>query len=286
VLLFPDTVKNHQVADVQAHTQPEGFVARYRFSLLFVVLLLFYVLVPVVHRLREALHPMVPPVLEQVVFVAVLAAVVVSVSSSRSWKFFTFGFGLPAAALGLLQVVLASGPVRVLHHLFGLAFLGYGIGVMLRGIFTHRRVTPDTLFASLCVYLLLGVVWSLAYSVIDLLDPAAFRWTLQTGQFTTGLPVATEGRSAALYFSFATLTTLGSNLIAPVSPVSCMLTTLEAVTGQFYLAVLVARPVGLQITESSSRPKAPQQEGAIGGSLDRRPRRGGDDNASCEGEKP
>jgi hypothetical protein len=163
------------------------------------------------------------------------------------------GLVLPAAALGLLQVVLASGPVKVIYYLFGLAFLGYGIGVMLRFIFTHRRVTLDTLFASLCVYLLLEVVWSLAYSVIDILDPAAFRLTLQTGQFTTGLPVQTQGRSAALYFSIATLTTLGSNLIAPVSPVSRMLTTLEAVTGPFYLTVLVARLVGLHITESIPR---------------------------------
>jgi hypothetical protein len=192
-------------------------------------------------------------------FVAVLAAVVVSVRSSRPWKFFTLGLGLPAAALGLLHVVLASGPVRVIHHLFSLAFLVYAIGVMLCFIFTRRRVTLDTLFASLCVYLLLGVVWSLAYAVVVILDPAAFRLTLQTGAFTTGLPAQTEGRSAALYFSFATLTTLGSGFITPISPVACMLTTLEALTGQFYLAVLVTRLVGLQITEFSSQPKATQQ---------------------------
>src|SRR5262249_35868302 len=121
------------------------------------------------------------------------------------------------------------------------------------------RVTLDTLFASLCVYLLLGVVWALAYSIVAILDPAAFRLTLQTGEFTTGLPVHREGRSAALYFSFATLTTLGSGDISPISPVTRMLTTFEAITGQFYLAVLVARLVGLHITESISQEKAPKQ---------------------------
>src|SRR5262249_2707627 len=125
------------------------------------------------------------------------------------------------------------------------------------------------LFASLCVYLLLGVVWSLAYAVVAILDPAAFRLALQTGAFTTGLPAQTEGQSAALYFSFATLTTLGSGFITPISPVTCMLTTLEAVTGQFYLAVLVARLVGLQITEPISHQKPLNNKGRSG-SLDRR----------------
>jgi hypothetical protein len=189
----------------------------------------------------------------------VLGAVVVSVRHSRLWKTITLGFGVPAAALGLLHMVLPSGPVKVVHHSFGLAYLGYAIWVMLRCIFTHRRVTLDTLFASLCVYLLLGVVWSQAYSIVAILDPDAFRLTLQTGEFTTGLPVHTQGRSAALYFSFAMLTTLGSDLIAPVTPVTRMLTTLEAVTGQLYLTVLVARLVGLHITESISQEKAPNQ---------------------------
>jgi hypothetical protein len=258
MLPFTGIRKDHQVEDVQAHTQPEGFVSRHRFIVLFVASMVFFVLVPIVHELREALHPALPPLLEEMTFVAVLAAVVVSVRSSRPWKFFTLGFGLPAAALGLLHVVLASGPVQVIHHLFSLAFLGYAIGVMLRFIFTRRRVTLDTLFASLCVYLLLGVVWSLVYAVIAILDPAAFRLTLQSGAFTTGLPTQTEGRSAALYFSFATLTTLGSGFITPISPITCMLTTLEAVTGQLYLAVLVARLVGIHISESVSGGQVPK----------------------------
>ncbi len=53
----------------------------------------------------------------------------------------------------------------------------------------------------------------------------------------------------ALYFSFVTLTTLGFGDIAPISPLARTLVMLEAVTGQLFLAVLVARLVGLHITQ-------------------------------------
>jgi hypothetical protein len=56
--------------------------------------------------------------------------------------------------------------------------------------------------------------------------------------------------TAVLYFSFATLTTLGYGDIVPVSAIARTLATLEAITGQLYLAVLVARLVGLHIAES------------------------------------
>ncbi len=56
-----------------------------------------------------------------------------------------------------------------------------------------------------------------------------------------------------LYFSFSTLTTLGYGDIVPVSPLARMLTSVEAITGQLYLTVLVARLVGLHITESLSQ---------------------------------
>jgi hypothetical protein len=53
-----------------------------------------------------------------------------------------------------------------------------------------------------------------------------------------------------LYFSFTTLTTLGYGDIVPVSAIARALTSIEAITGQIYLAVLVARLVGLNIAES------------------------------------
>jgi hypothetical protein len=238
---------------------------------LFGTLLFFFALVPLVQQLREVLHPAAPHLLEGIVFILVLAAVVISVTHGRAWKLFTVGLGLPAALLGVLHFSFASDQVTVAHHLFAAAFLAYAVGVMLHFIFASRRVTRDTLFASLCVYLLLGVAWALAYSSIDVLDPAAFYYsTLRPGEPTPGLRIDQRGNTAVLYFSLSTLTTLGYGDIVPASPVARMLACLEAVTGNLYLTVLVARLVGLHISESVGRPEDSKERGP-GGSEDKAP---------------
>jgi hypothetical protein len=89
----------------------------------------------------------------------------------------------------------------------------------------------------------------MAYSVVDVLDPNAFTWTVTAGVPRLSFRVG-NGDSGVLYFSFATLTTLGYGDIVPTTPISRMLASVEAITGQLYLAVLVARLVGLHIAES------------------------------------
>ena len=74
------------------------------------------------------------------------------------------------------------------------------------------------------------------------------------------VPEGARTGAEMVYYSFVTLTTLGYGDIVPVSPSARALATLEALTGQLYLTVLVARLVGLHITHSSRRPSAEDQE--------------------------
>ncbi len=233
---------------------------RYRFVWLFVTLLVFIALVPIVHQVRQALHPSMPVIVEGLVFVVVLAVVVVSVSSRRSWKLFALGLALPAVVLQILRGFVHSDGFEVARQLFAVAVLAYAVCVMFLYIFASRQVTVNTVFASLCIYLLLGVGWAFCYSVIDILDPDAFLSSVQKGESTPVLRLGQGSNTTVLYFSFTTLTTLGYGDIVPISPLTRMLTSLEAITGQLYLAVLVARLVGLHIAESISQKKAPDRE--------------------------
>jgi hypothetical protein len=227
----------------------ESFVGQRRFVLLFGVLVMFYVLTPIVRQVREGLHPALPTIIEGVLFFTLLLGTVISVSKSRAWAVFALLLALPAAGLWFVGLGVASGTVDVTRHLLLIAFLSYVIWVMLRAILESRQVTFNTVCASLCVYLLLGLVWGLAYSVVDVLDPDAFTCTVQTAKYPPRLRVG-GGETAVLYFSFATLTTLGYGDIVPTSPISRMLATIEAIAGQLYLAVLVARLVGMHIVHS------------------------------------
>jgi len=86
---------------------------------------------------------------------------------------------------------------------------------------------------------LLGLIWALMYTFLDLLYPDSF----------TGLNAVTTGMITweFVYYSFVTLTTLGYGDITPVRSVARSLSYLEAIAGQFYIAILVASLIGARL---------------------------------------
>ena len=232
------------------HSLPDarGFLGRHRFVILFGTLLAFYVLVPIVHHAGDALHPATAPLVEGALFIALLAETVVSVSRRRTVVMVASLLGVPLVALWIVNVLKGPNSLVVVLYVLAATFFAFAIWMMLLFIFASRRVTFNTVCASLCIYLLIGVVWALFYSAIDVLRPDAFTWTV-TGRSPPVLRVG-KGETAVLYFSLATLTTLGYGDIVPTSALSRMLASLEAVVGQLYLTVLVARLVGLHIAHS------------------------------------
>ena len=121
--------------------------------------------------------------------------------------------------IGLLLVFLLSAAWLV------------GSEVLLTG-----KVDFNIMVGAVALYLMLGMIWSIAYTVLLEVSPQALRG-IEVGAWYDNLPTTT-------YFSFVTLTTLGYGDISPVTPVAQMLVMLEAVAGMFYLAVIVASLVG------------------------------------------
>lgn len=105
-------------------------------------------------------------------------------------------------------------------------------------VFRSGGITIYRIFGAIAVYILLGSLWGQFYILIYLLDSGAFYFNPNTQH---GEPPMSE----LLYFSFTTLTTLGFGDIVPVHPVARSLATLEALVGQLYPAVLLARLVTL-----------------------------------------
>jgi hypothetical protein len=111
-------------------------------------------------------------------------------------------------------------------------------------------VTIDTLSGALCVYLLMGIAWGSIYSLMYLQLPGAFH--LPDGGTSThqsGIAVDVPF-NLMVYYSFTTLTTVGYGDVLPLTDGSRTAAMLEAVLGHFYLAVLVARLVGLHIADT------------------------------------
>jgi voltage-gated potassium channel len=102
---------------------------------------------------------------------------------------------------------------------------------------------------AISVYLLLGFTWSLLYGIIYQLQPLAFALDGTPGPLVPpGHPVF----PVLGYFSFITLTTIGYGDIAPVTLQARYAVLAEGVTGQFYLAILVARLVSIQLVRATT----------------------------------
>lgn len=122
----------------------------------------------------------------------------------------------------------------------GLA-LGFLVAMLLRRLFRTKRVTADTLSSAISAYFLLGILWAFVYSMLARLEPGSFRGMQESGA------------ADFFYFSFVTLTTLGYGDISPVTDTAQTVAVLEAVVGQLYLAITIARLVGLHIAAAQSR---------------------------------
>jgi hypothetical protein len=129
-----------------------------------------------------------------------------------------------------------------------LVFLLFVVGHLLRFVLRAPRVHAEVLCAGIAGYLILGLVWLVAYMLVEKAIPGAFL-------YTAGSPAqrSMDGFTA-FYFSFATITTIGYGEIVPVANVARMLAVMEAVTGMFYIAVIISRLVALYTTNQLPPP--------------------------------
>jgi len=122
----------------------------------------------------------------------------------------------------------------------GLAAILTITAVLLWRVFRPGPVTVMRVQGAIAAYLCLGFAWAHAYHLAALLNPGAF----------TAAGSSVSGASTWVNYSFGMLTTLGYEGIVPVHPLAHTLGSGEAVTGQLYLAVLVARLVSAQVSSA------------------------------------
>lgn len=157
--------------------------------------------------LLAAIIPNVNKGRRTILFVAILSLIILRFVSERD------------------DVPINFGPVLALYGLTGLL----ATAATLRFVLRSPHIDSETVYAALSTYLLAGVFFSVIYSAIEFTWPGSF----------TGPSAFDE--ASALYFSFVTLASLGYGDILPRSDLARGVATFEVVSGQLYLAVLVAR---------------------------------------------
>jgi len=136
--------------------------------------------------------------------------------------------------LGIYEIVLFS---RIGSYVLFALYFGLLIFSFVSQIFRAERINLQIIFATLCLYLILGLFWGVLYGLLNELSPGSYAGALLENGAGVQLTVFN-------YFSMVTLTTLGYGDITPQTPAAGALCQLEAITGQFYTAVVVAWLVG------------------------------------------
>ncbi len=130
--------------------------------------------------------------------------------------------------------------MAVFLSIIGLLILWY--------VMRSERITVNILCGAVSVYLLMGLIGGMLYSGLDRIDFHSFQFANVLKRDSQGQPIDWYQRSSLLlYYSFVTQSTVGFGDIAPITASARTLSAIQAVLGQMYLAVLIARLVGLHI---------------------------------------
>ena len=208
---------------------------RTNFYFLLVALLVFLVGIPLIDDFVAGGSPAIKALIFSAIFV-------IGIGSLRGAGR-AFPVGMIFVVAGVIFSVLAS-QVESVAFQFGslltlIGFLVTAITHTMKQVAVGTDMSMNRIVGAICVYLLLGVIWALTYSVLELAVPGSF------AGFETWSNRGWE--SEWLYFSFVTMTTLGYGDLLPISATARVMAYLQAVFGQFYIAILVAGLVSAYI---------------------------------------
>ena len=169
-----------------------------------------------------------------------------SLTAERKWArwFFLVVGTMLAAVLG--RGFTKHGAFEYVFLALLLLFFVMAAWLVASRVLLTGRVDTNKIVGSIALYLLIGLIFSTLYTMLVEVSPGAIRGIPEVPWYDA-MPLAT-------YFSFVTLTTLGYGDMTPVSPTAQMLVVLEAVTGMFYLAIIVATLIGARRGDRSEKP--------------------------------
>ena len=136
----------------------------------------------------------------------------------------------PFVILDGMSMFFAHRYLMIAAISFGTILYFYISVLLVNNLLSYRVVTADLIYCAIATYLLIGVMWTGIYMVLESIYPGSFSGISEAGDL--------------LYFSFVILTTVGFGDITPQSIISKRLVVFEAAMGCIYLAVIIAMIVG------------------------------------------
>lgn len=215
-----------------------------RFLVLLISLVLFFTIYPMLEQSVIATRVL------NLFFLWILLSGVYAIASTRGPLIFSLTLVVLTTVLRWADYFYKLNTLTILEYSCNVIFFIF-IGIhILRFILRQHIITAELIYAALSVYLIFGLAWASIYHVIDIWKPGSF--------ILSNPDNPRQNFFQMWYFSMVTLTTLGYGDIAPATMVARVFVVLEAIMGQFYLAILIASLVGRGITQKSDETEPPE----------------------------
>jgi len=214
------------------HSKHGSDLTGHRFFMLFLLLLGTLILHPYAETSRFGYYAF------RVIGSAATLISVYAAKIHRGLLVFALLLAIPTLFQRILLPEANASSLSIFNMVLSFVFDVLIIVVIFRHVFAKERANSETIFGALCIYLLVGFSFASAYGMVATFDLKAFYLDPRTN-----LHIVPD-RFDFIYYSFATMTSLGAAGITPVSSQARSLSVLEAILGVLYLAVLIARLMG------------------------------------------
>ena len=186
---------------------------------------------------------------EDSIVAATLISAILAVSRRRIVTIVALKLAVLALASTWISEVVTTKAMYIASDVCMAIFFGFTACMILHDIWTTRGVTSDTILGSVCGYLLIGATWAFFYSLTELLEPGSFQLGATAQGISAEELVRRRDYPLLMYYSFVTLCSLGYGEMVPIKPAARMVACAEAIVGQFYMAIFVARLIALNLTQ-------------------------------------
>jgi len=206
-------------------------------AMMILMLLFIFVFVPLMSGEHAG------QVVIKLIYSIMLLTGILSVTRTRKVLVAICVFAFIGMLVNWLSDIKPIRPLLVAHDLGAILFNLFFAIIILVKTFKRGEITYHRIVGSVVVYLMLGMVFAYVYHMVYLLAGNSSFNNINTG----------NGIKEFLYFSFTSLTTMGYGDITPVHPMARSVANFEALIGQLYPAILIARLVTMEFESSSKR---------------------------------